>query len=661
MPTVATGSIFKSADHPGGQVGKPYVKELDSFADTYRWAKQQNVDQLTRYLQRWSGEYAVIVGSGGSFSAAAAIALFREVAHQSPTTAVTPLEFISLLDRLSPRALLLSAEGKNKDILAAARNSRHSDLATAAITLTESNPLVELAQRSGALRVFPFQMDWVKDGYLATNTLLGTTLLLYRSFFGEHSFDVVLGPLFEPRRLATRRAQFAQFEHVAEAKKRGILVLHSPRARAFAIDLESKLAESALTTIQVTDLRQFAHGRHLQLSAQASTPFVVTAFNEVDRQLAAATTALFPPHTPSYDIAIDGTTDQDAAIAGLVDAMFFTEALARDAEEDPGDPKVPEFGRAIHMLDPEPLLARPSVMSVLDAAARRKAACVGLNSAVPGETVRQAAQSYLDRLAASEINAVVCDFDGTLCRAENRFEPLSPPVVEMISSLIRQGLKFSIASGRGGSLYKALCESFDAELHASITVGYYSGSLISALDEPFNLPQLNSEFNELYDWLLHSAYGHLCGPLSEIARGGQLGMRLHDPRLANRLRASVRAWLDLTGRYDWRVYCSGHSVDVLDASTSKLRVVEHVAQRHGLDPQRQVLRIGDSGREDGNDFELLSEGLSLSCDTISLDLKSCWNFSASGSNQAEAAMSYLGALASSGQAFRFSKDALLQP
>lgn len=640
-------------------MGKPYAKELDSFADTYRWAKRQNVDQLTRYLQRWGGEYAVIVGSGGSFSAAVVIALLREVAHQSPTTAVTPLEFISLLDRLSPRALLLSAEGKNKDILAAARYGAHADLSTAAITLTERSPLVDLAQRTQAVRVFPYQMDWVKDGYLATNSLLGLTLLLYRSFFGEHSFDAALGPLFNPSRLAARRAQFAQFRHVAEAKKRGILVLYSPRVRAFAIDLESKLAESALSTIQITDLRQFAHGRHLQLSAKASTPFVVTAFNEADRQLAAATTALFPAHTPSFDIVIDGATDQDAAVAGLVDAMLFIEALARDALEDPGDPLVPEFGRAIHHLDPEPLLVRPSVMPMLDAAARRKSACIGHNCAPPGETVRKAAQTYLDRLVTSEVKAVVCDFDGTLCRAENRFEPVSSRTIDAVASLIRQGLTFSIASGRGGSLYKALRESFDDELHASITVGYYSGSLISALHEPFEMPPSNPEFRELYDWLSNSVYGHLCEPLSELARGGQMGIRLHDPRLATRLRASIRTWLDSTGRQDWRVYCSGHSVDVLDASTSKLRVVEHVAKRHDLDPLRQVLRIGDSGREDGNDFELLSEGLSLSCDTISLDLKSCWNFSAPGSNQAEAAVSYLGALARSGEAFRFSRDALL--
>jgi len=197
----------------GFELGRPYSKELDAFADTYRWAAaQRGIDCLRLFLQRWSGDHAVVVGSGGSYSAATAISLFRELAHHSPTTASTPLELISTLGRISPRVLLLSAEGKNKDILAAAQASIAADLSTAAVTLTSSSPLVSLAESSAGVRVFSFQMDWVKDGYLATNSLLAIVLLVYRALFGDQDFADGLGPLFDQKRLAARREDFAAFQ-----------------------------------------------------------------------------------------------------------------------------------------------------------------------------------------------------------------------------------------------------------------------------------------------------------------------------------------------------------------------------------------------------------------------------------------------------------------
>jgi len=93
-------------------LGKPYSDELEGLAHTFEWAGQQPVDQLRRFLSRWSGEHVAVVGSGGSYSAALIVALFRELVHHSPTSAVTPLEFDAMLRRLSPRTLLLSAEGK---------------------------------------------------------------------------------------------------------------------------------------------------------------------------------------------------------------------------------------------------------------------------------------------------------------------------------------------------------------------------------------------------------------------------------------------------------------------------------------------------------------------------------------------------------------------
>jgi haloacid dehalogenase-like hydrolase len=639
-------------------LGKPYSEELDAFANTYQWVAKQDVARLGHFLNRWSGDYAVVVGSGGSYSAAFAVALFRELAHHSPTTAVTPLEFAALLRRLSPRALLLSAEGKNRDILAAARAAEAADLACAALTLTQSNPLLDLARGNDAVRAFAFQMDWVKDGYLATNSLLATVLLLYRALFGESDFHN-LAPLLSRGRLDNRRDTFSRLVGLEDAKRTGLLVVHSAKAHAFAVDLESKLAESALAMVQITDLRQFAHGRHLQLALRPPAPLTLVVFSPDERPLAAATASLLPDPGRCWQLELDGGSDQDVAVSGLIDAMLLTEALAKGAAHDPGQPPVPDFGRAIHALDPAALLPSHHVpVSRLELASNRKMS-VGVHPAAGGRPeMIEAAAAFAQRLTSSRIKAVVCDFDGTLCRAENRFEGMDPGHVDQVSSLIRQGLKFAIATGRGDSLHDTLRSSFDPALHGEITVGYYSGSVISRLDTDFVQPAPNPDFKELWSWLRSSAYGNLCRSLEDLARGGQFSMRLKSSQQCLRLQGAIRHWLDDTGRADWRVFCSGHSIDVLDGATSKRLVVDHMAKLLGIDSMSEILRLGDAGHECGNDFELLRTGLSLSCERVSFALDSCWNFGAPGNNQAEVTMAYLRGLVPSDDGFRFSPSAL---
>ena len=356
-------------------LGKPYSDELDIFASTYQWAGSQDVDNLRHFLNRWSGEYVAVVGSGGSFSAALVVALFRELVHHSPSVAVTPLEFDALSRRLAPRALLLSAEGKNRDILAAAQSAQSADLACAALTLTSSNPLIDFARTHATLRPFAFQMDWIKDGYLATNSLLAFVLLVYRTLFGESDFIGSLSSLFAPERLKNRRAYFQSWNGLVQMRKKGVLVLFSAQAKPFAIDLESKLAEASLTRVQFADLRQCAHGRHLQLASTEAAPSVLVVSSSEEGQLAHTTAALLPSYVQHWVIDLDGHREQDVAVAGLLDAMFLTEAIANNAGVDPGQPFVPSFGRAIHAVDSAAILHRSrKEQPRLELASRRKLA-----------------------------------------------------------------------------------------------------------------------------------------------------------------------------------------------------------------------------------------------------------------------------------------------
>lgn len=638
-------------------MGRPYSSELDRFSETYEWACRQDIDSLRHFLLRWIGHHVFVVGSGGSYSAAVVAALFREIAHGSPTQAITPLELISVASRVASRTLLLSAEGKNMDVLAAARASASADAATAAITLTRSNPLLDLANETDALRTFAFQMDWTKDGYLATNSLLATVLLLYRAFF-EGEPDKSLSMIFSRARLAARREAISHLDGLEKVIGRRLLVLYSMKARPFAVDLESKLSEAALAPVQICDFRQFAHGRHLQLASR-EPPVLLSVFSNIEAPLARATTSPVSSEVETIELEVEGTTDQDLAVAGLIDAMFLTEAIARHGPGDPGQPDVPEFGKRIHRLDVGTLLS-PSIPSLsrLEIAARRKES-IATRTETLNELTVEAAKVFAQRLAQARFKALVCDFDGTLCRAEDRFEGMPPYLVDILTRLIEQGMILAIASGRGDSLRDDLFRRFPAHLHKLIHVGYYSGSVLQLLGDTFAKADPNPEFGLLLDWVKKSAYARFWKPLGQAARGGQLSLRVHSPTQSQRFRGAIRAWLDTTGRREWRVYCSGHSVDVLDPSTSKRLVVERLAAEYSLDPTTEILRIGDCGHEDGNDYELLRNGIGLSCDSVSADLDSCWNFGPNGCNQAEVTALYLRCLQSTDDSFKLDMSQLL--
>lgn len=633
-------------------MGKIYSEELNGIPATYDWVKLQNTLPLLRLLERWTGSYGVVIGSGGSYTAAAAISLFREFAFKSPTRAVSPLEFLSLADRIpATKALLLSAEGKNSDILAAAHRAISADLATAALTLTASNPLIDIANESHAIRVFSHDAPWKKDGYLATNSLVAMTLLSYKALFGDDRFNA-LGEYFSAHSLKSRRAFFSNLHTLHDATDRSVLVIHGASASTFAIALESNLSEAAIANVEVADLRQFAHGRHLQLSARSKKPLLVFAFGPFERKLSQATMDQIPADVPFVSLELRGATDAELAVTGLLDALLVTEMMAKHLSYDPGSPSVATFSRNIHRLNTAALMQLHDVQpKLVQLAAARKLVHVDCSDQQTA-AVEESAQRFIERLQGAQLKAVVCDFDGTLCRIENRYDGIDPRIVKRLIELMDDGLVVAIATGRGKSLRDLLLNEIPDRLQGKILIGYYSGGSIHYLSDSITKPDPSTYAEELINWLQHSIFRERVLKSDKILKGGQLTLGVKDAHEALRLQGTIRAKLNLDGYSDWRAFCSGHSVDVLDNRTTKLNVTHHVARTFGINAETEILRIGDSGGELGNDYELLGQGLSLSSDSVSTCLETCWNFAGWGCNQAEATLRYLNAIVRDGAYFR---------
>lgn len=634
-------------------VGKPYSIELDQFQHSLNWAFKQDISVLQQLLLSWAAKSVSIVGSGGSHSVAYLMSELRKLAHQTPTSYETPLEYISHAKYTSlTRSILLSAEGKNADIIAAAKTAQEYDAECVAITLTTDNPLAVLGSTEGSVKLIPFQMDWGKDGYLATNTQVATSFLFYKALFDSKEAETLLRDFLSETQLNNYRYTWLNSGIFTRLlRQQPILVLHDALTKSFAIDFESKASEAALASVQICDYRQFAHGRHLQLASLANAPVIVSIYSESSTSLYEATTKLIPENIQKFSFKVSGVKPQHVIFNSLLMASYAIEALALSINVDPGQPEVPEFGRRLHKLSYLKSILPQSHSNVVDVAAKRKSDLSVLTDQPPAVFV-ESANDFCKELSKATIKAIVSDFDGTLCNTESRYIGMCPRVGEELSRLLNEGIRLIIASGRGDSLRKCLLDAIDKSFHEKVLVGYYGGSVILPLSIDPATPSPNPEFHELLNWL-GETYTDFTDPLVKYAKGGQFTIRTNSSRVSTHLASALRAWVVENKKVGWRVFSSGHSLDVLDNDTSKRNVLRHIHDLYNLDLTSEILRLGDSGHEDGNDYELLSNGLSLSSDRISSSLATCWNFAPKGNRQANATLYYLKRLVPGPEGHRF--------
>lgn len=632
-------------------MGKKFSDEIDYIPQALSWALEQDVKLLTRSLACLSGKNLIGIGSGGSSTGAAFIASLHEASFGLVSRNTTPGEFLAhqhLLENCC--AVLISAEGKNLDILAAADRVASLEMPSLALVLKPQSPLAMKCRETGLTTLASFQMPWGKDGFLATNSLIATMVLAARAYKTK---GIEFVKEIDRTWLTKRRSYLADQGLAAHMSSReSLAVLYGTVGRIGAIDMESKLSESALCACELTDYRQFAHGRHLQLAESLRAPCFLAFFSRRDRVLCDSTLALFPPEIPVVKVELPSDPIQ-ASLVSVIDAILVTDILGQDRQRDPGQPLVSTFGRNMHVLDVNELL--PPIETP-PAPLWRKLRH-GASRTNQSHEWTTAASEFCDQLANARLKALVCDFDGTFCDTDLRFDGLDERLISQIERLARNGAVIGFATGRGDSLYYDLRKKLSPGTWPKIIVGYYSGSLIAPLDAlEFIEPTADQRFEHLEQWLSD------VGLLSDIEtipkkNGGQMSLRMQHYGAKHRAVAGIRNWIRQQGYCDWRVFCSGHSIDILTENVGKELVVQAIAEHASCCPA-DILKIGDSGDFDGNDFELLNSGLGLSVDSVSPSRNVCWNLLPRGCKGVAGTVFYLNSLERDGNSWHFSSEAI---
>jgi fructoselysine-6-P-deglycase FrlB-like protein len=621
---------------------------MEALPRTYEWAVAAGVDALAASLRQFDAPL-VAVGSGGSFTAAHFVAFLHSLFTGRLARPMTPYELASSPVHLGDLGVFfLSAGGSNPDVLgcfdvAAQRIPKHLGL----LSTRPGSPLAELAASVADASIHEFDLPTSKDGFLATNSLFATAVLLVRAYQQGLPNQAKLPECYED--LVHPGEQKEEFLSELESRcsplweKSTLVVLYGQASQAAAIDLESKFTEAALGHIQLADYRNFAHGRHHWLARHVDDCAVLSLASTEDASLAKRTLSLLPEQIPVAQFEIGSGVV--ASLKAVVLSLLIAGLAGRARGIDPGKPNVSAFGRRLYHLNGSYRRRADHGVAPAEATAIARKAGSGISTLAAQGTLtpwREAYATFAERLRATEFRAIVLDYDGTVCDTAERYHGPRAEVSDQLVAFLCEGILVGIATGRGKSVRKDMSNRIrDPGLMSRVIVGYHNGAEIGLLDDDTQPPRgdLDASLGPIADALMVDRR------LLDLARIEAMNCQV--TLEYRKLSAGQQVW-DIVQRVIARsgppgvtALRSSHSVDILAPGVTKSNVVRHVENAAGLAPSSgRVLCIGDRGRWPGNDFALLQEPCSLSVDEVSSDPTTCWNLATTKSRCTGALLEY---------------------
>jgi len=632
-------------------MGRRFEEELRLLDSTYHWALTIPTEGVRSFVESSLSLPLITVGSGGSFSAAH----FASLLHGGlgcVSKSVTPLGCLGMHRELrNGSALIISARGRNPDVITALKHAAESEPRQLHVICFRQDS--ELRQASNEYRYVQFdefELPSGRDGFLATNSLLASSILLCRAYSEVAGRRTGLSSGIGLNQAELERLKKSLHRIV---EKRYLVVLYGGWASVAATDLESKLTEGGLCSVQLADYRNFAHGRHYWLARHGSETGIVCIASRDELVLARKTLGIVPSKIPTALVSSE-SVGPASAIELLIKSYYVVSSFGAYSRVDPGRPKVPDFGRRIYSMK-IPLM--PKVRRTVGMGDQALAIVRKTNLDFMGQLSEKdqrrwlkAYRVYQSRMSAARFGAVVFDYDGTLCDPCERYSPLSPNISRWLRKLVKTGIIVGIASGRGKSVRVALGEAIPEIYRDRVLVGYYNGADIAPLSDSSH-PDVGSRIDSGLASVIQALKRNVTVFESITVETRPLMSKI-EPRnhiFWNHAKEFIFETIAREGT-PVKVFESDHSIDIVPERVTKLAIVE-ACGRMAVDngEPSSTLCIGDRGRWPGNDFELLSTPYSLSVDTVSSDPATCWNIGMAGHRGVQATLDYLDWLGAEGR------------
>lgn len=616
-------------------MGKPFRKEIEKTLETIEWSTAQVVKELASDLLKNPDVPLFVVGSGGSLSAChLAVYLYQQLGVIAK--AVTPYELYHSRGAIrGSKLLFISASGKNSDIRFAFKFAISNEpLRLISICMRTDTPLGQMSKEySSTAKTYEFQLPSKKDGFLATNSLVGYFGLLLKTFSHNlNTREFKLDSIFEK--------QLKKFTSKID-NSYSYMVLYGGSSIAVAADIESKFVEAALGNVSICDYRNFAHGRHHWFAKRSKTSCIIALITEDDRHLANKTLSLLPKHIPILIIQSD-LNGPVTSLDLLHKSFYLVDQIGQIQQIDPGRPGVPDYGSKLYNLKYSKTLN--SNITRQDAVILRKANCKNVADLpkLEYDFWRKKYQTVISKLRSKTFGAIIFDYDGTLCSFENRFKDIDADIAKFLNDLLKAGLFIGIATGRGKSIRKNLQNVLEKKYWDRVSVGYYNGSDIGFLTD--NNKPLTEPVTDFVLQRIKQTFDTIEFPIafeSEL-RPNQLTVHLQDSHNWHRIKPFIIQEVKRISNTGIEIVESTHSLDIVrKPQASKINMLDYCTRmlKHN-NLSTDVLCFGDKGQWPGNDYELLATECSLSVNEVTSNPDVCWNFASPGKKNLDALREY---------------------
>lgn len=621
-----------------------FTGKLDTLPATLDLLRIYDVGLLAGSIAQGAKRHVLAVGSGGSAVSAEYFARCRDTLGLGPTTVQTPMQVVlDQHDLTGSDVWLFSAGGDNPDVVASSRAAL--DRKAGSVHLVTRNPdgdAASIVERgSGRVHVVPVAEQ--KDGYLATHSLLSSFIglllacdVVSRDPRGKlHLLDALAFRLADMRNLANRTSRTDVMSHLRRTNT--VIVASDPLVRPTAVLLDTSIWEAALCHVQTADFRNLAHGRHTWLHHRMNETQILALTGTDSRAMWATMETQLPASLQRLTLDFGSCGRLDNALA-LIDGLGVLEAMGEVLGIDPGKPGIGEFGRSIY--EDRSL---SDLADTMPANVRHKRAAIAKSDThdPDDDPLNVIGRTRLEVLSKIEIGGVVFDYDGTIVTTAERWSVPDQAIVDELVRLHHAGLAIGFATGRGGSAGEDLRKVLPAEMLPSILIGYYNGGHLRTLDVDIEQDHVMADpaITETAEWLrqrselfLHQEFKH-----REVQITVNMDRLCHPYRFPVDMEACP-PFKD--GRV--RVSGSGHSYDIIPATSSKLVVVE--ALRTQLPAQAEVVCFGDSGSRSGNDHALLSHRFGISVGEVCGSANGCWSLFGAGPTGPDAILKILRSL-----------------
>lgn len=338
-------------------MGRPYDEEIEELKHTYKIAQTIDISNLKKFVEKSANLPLYVVASGGGVCAAEYACLLHQRKTGLMSKHLTPFEFKNTRINSNCAVLLISAGGNNGDVLYAFKKIKHISCLYCVLTLKEDSELttsiyrsLEYNEKEGLQQAYildnsdKYEHLKIKDGFLATNTLLCTMIMLKNAYdypFEWKEFDSIV------------KGDYVQDEDIHT-----LFILYDNYTKPIAKHLESNFIEGKICNVHITDYRNFGHGQHNWFNNFVKNDYIdkseslcLGLYIGSENHRILNQTLKHISHDNLGETYIEDPTL--TTIYLFIEACYYTQGLARYLKIDVGQPKTQGFQKDLYELGKE--------------------------------------------------------------------------------------------------------------------------------------------------------------------------------------------------------------------------------------------------------------------------------------------------------------------